>query len=95
MLRVLERENFLGLWEDEDEDEDERSLDEEKLWTGDGRVGGCGIAMACWFLVGKTGRAVVASGRASRARRRRMLKSFMMLDGWRNRNCEDHISLLW
>ena len=66
-----------------DPDPDPRSLDESKLFTEDGGVRGGEIATACWFCGGKTGGAVVARGRASRRRRRKM-KSFMVM-GWLRR----------
>ena len=62
-----------------DDATESRSLDESKLFTEDGGVGG-EIAMACWFRGGKMGRADVASGMASRTRRRRA-KSFMVPGG--------------
>ena len=63
-----------------DDAAESRSLDESKLFTEDGGVDGGEIAMACWFWGGKMGRADVASGMASRTRRRRA-KSFMVLGG--------------
>ena len=73
-------ENLLELRSDPELDS--RSLDESKLFTVDGGVLGGEIAMACWFCAGKRGRADVASGMASRRRRRRKMKSFMVQDRW-------------
>ena len=71
-------ENFLEPGSD-DTDPESRLLDESKLFTEDGGVDGGEIAMACWFWAGKRGRMDVASGMASRTRRRKV-KSFMVSD---------------
>ena len=88
-------ENFLpppreepGSLDDDDDDDD----DESKLLTEDGGVRGSGFAMACWFWAAKRGRAEVASRRVSRTKRK-MTRSFMVMDGWDGGRLDGHISL--
>lgn len=96
MLNGLGRENFFELRSELDPELDSRSLDEPKLFSGDGGVGGGVDARACWFGCGKRGRADVASGRASSARRRKG-NSFMVPAGHNGWRWYDglYISLRW
>lgn len=77
LLKASARENFLEL----DPESESRSRDEPKLFTEDGGVGGGVNASACWVFGGKRGRADVASGRASSARRKKKRNSFMVASG--------------
>ena len=55
-----------------DPEPEERELAESKLFTEDGGVGGGLFAVDIWLFVEKRGRAVVARGRVSSTRRRKI-----------------------